>query len=242
MNYQNIDSLKNKLDELRPLKKEAIINLQNNFIVESTYNTNAIEGNSLTLKETKVVLEGITIGGKTLREHFEIINHKDAIFFVEQLAKSDTPLTEFDIKGIHSLILKNIDNKNAGKYRDINVRISGAEHTPPKHFELSLKMNQFIEWYKESRDSLHSIELAARVHVDFVKIHPFIDGNGRTARLLLNLELIKRGYPPIVIKAKNRLSYYEALDLAHVKNDYSYFLKLINEYLIESFDRYFFYL
>ncbi|MCK5780893.1 MAG: Fic family protein, partial [Psychrilyobacter sp.] len=234
------EKLKEKLDSYRPLPKEVLKNLHEDMVLRWTYNSNAIEGNTLTLKETKVALEGITIGGKTLREHFEVINHREAIEFIEELAKTNTLLKEQDIKLIHSLVLKNIDLKNSGRYRQNNVIISGAEHTPPSFFHLSEEMESFMKWYKTQGLSLHPVERAARVHVDFVGIHPFIDGNDRTARLLLNLELIKSGYPPIILKVEDKLKYYESLDLAHTKMDYTLFIKLILNAVEESFKPYFY--
>ena len=210
------------------------------LITRSTYHSNAIEGNTLTLKETKVALEGITIGGKTLREHFEAINHKDAILFMEDLAQKEERLSEYSIKQIHSLILKNIDDENKGKYRTTNVIISGAEHKPPQSFEVQSKMQEFIKKYNENITKLHPIELASFVHIEFVKIHPFIDGNGRTSRLLMNLELIKAGFPPVVIKLEDRLEYYKALDIANNENDYKPFLELMKKVIEKSFEPYFY--
>ena len=240
MDFSKIDRLKAKLDQHRPLSKEITKNLHENLVVEWTYNSNAIEGNTLTLQETKVVLEGITVGGKTLREHFEATNHKEAIFFIEELVQKNELLNEHDIKSIQVLILKNIDRDGAGKYRDINVLISGAEHRPPQAIEVASKMQEFIHWYIEKHNSLHPIELATRVHIDFVKIHPFADGNGRTSRLLMNLELIKHGYPPVIIKVADRLEYYKALDIAHTTKNYKPFMELTIKLVQESFENYFF--
>ena len=238
--FKKLDELKARLDKYRPLKKEIVQNLREDLILRWTYNSNAIEGNTLTLNETKVALEGITVGGKSLREHFEAINHKDAILFVEELAQKNQELNEHDIKSIHSLILKNIDNENAGKYRQNNVIISGATHLASSSLEVASKMQEFISWYKNEAKNLHPIERASRVHVDFVGIHPFIDGNGRTSRLLMNLELIKDGFPAVVIEAKDRVAYYDALDKAHTKGEYDDFIKLVCEGLERSFERYFF--
>jgi Fic family protein len=240
LNFEEIDKLKKKLDSFRPLPSEVLKNLHEDLVLRWTYNSNAIEGNTLTLKETKVALEGITIGGKTIREHFEVINHREAIFFVEDLVKKNEPLSQWQIKSIHQLILKNIDDKNAGSYRKNNVIISGASHVPPDFTQVPDLMESFIETYKSNFIKLHPVEKAARVHVDFVKIHPFIDGNGRTARLLMNLELMKSGFPPVILSVEKRLNYYEYLDLAHTKNDYQPFLKLIAEIVKESFNPYFY--
>jgi Fic family protein len=240
MNFEKADKLKEKLDKYRPLPSGIVKNLHEELVLRWTYNSNAIEGNTLTLKETKVALEGITIGGKTIREHFEAINHKEAILFIEDLVKKKEAITEWNIKLIHQLILKNIDDRNAGVYRSINVTISGAKHMPPEFIHLNEEMQSFIKWYKTKWKSLHPIERAARVHVDFVKIHPFVDGNGRTSRLLMNLELMKDGFPALIIPVEKRLEYYEALDLAHTKNDYSLFLKMILGLVESSFKPYWF--
>jgi Fic family protein len=240
MDFTTLDNLKSTLDSYRPLPKEIVSNLHENLIVEWTYNSNAIEGNTLTLQETKVALEGITIGGKTLREHFEAISHKEAILFIEELVQKDEGLSEFNIKSIHSLVLKNIDNENAGKYRDYNVLISGAEHTPVNAIDVPLKMQEFIKWYNKEAVNMHPIERAARIHVDFVGIHPFVDGNGRTSRLLMNFELIKSGFPPVIFKVKDRLEYYKALNTAHTTNNYMPFLELTYKIVKESFKPYFY--
>ena len=238
--FKKLDELKLKLDSFRPLDLSIVKNLHEDLVLRWTYHSNAIEGNTLTLKETKVALEGITIGGKTLREHFEAINHKDAILFMEDLAQKEDKLSEYSIKQIHSLILKNIDDENKGKYRTTNVIISGAEHKPPQSFEVQSQMQEFIKKYNENITKLHPIELASFVHIEFVKIHPFIDGNGRTSRLLMNLELIKAGFPPVVIKLEDRLEYYKALDIANNENDYKPFLELMKKVIEKSFEPYFY--
>ena len=143
--FKKLDELKLKLDSFRPLDLSIVKNLHEDLVLRWTYHSNAIEGNTLTLKETKVALEGITIGGKTLREHFEAINHKDAILFMEDLSQKEERLSEYSIKQIHSLILKNIDDENKGKYRTTNVIISGAEHKPPQSFEVQSQMQEFIK-------------------------------------------------------------------------------------------------
>lgn len=238
-NFTKINQFKMELDSFRPLPKEIVANIHENLIINWTYHSNAIEGNTLTINETKVVLEGITVGGKSLREHFEAINHKEAILFLEDLISDKQELSEGVIKNIHSLILKNIDNSNAGKYRSINVRISGAEHVPSNHVLLAEQMNNLIEQYK-SWSNLHPVKQAAMLHSEFVKIHPFVDGNGRTSRLLMNLALMQNGYPPAILPVSKRLRYYNALDKAHVKNEYDDFINLIIEIVEESFEPYWF--
>ena len=238
--FESLDKLKAKLDTYRPLPQHILKNLHEDLLLRWTYNSNAIEGNTLTLQETKVALEGITIGGKSLREHFEAINHKDAILFVESLAHTDESLNEYNIKQIHSLILKNIDDENRGSYRKTNVIISGAEHTPPQSFEVAQKMEQFIKEYETNKLIMHPIELASFVHIEFVGTHPFIDGNGRTSRLLMNLELIKAGFPPVVINVEDRLEYYKALDTAHTTGNNELFLQLMKKVVEKSFEPYFY--
>jgi len=226
--------MKNEIDSYRPLTNSLTLGLREKLIVEWTYNSNAIEGNTLTMSETKVVLEGITIGGKSVIEHLETINHKDAIVFLEELINEDEDISEWNIKNVHSLILKDIDNQNAGKYRSENVIISGANHIPANHSILIELMQKLMIEYNKEWNDFHPVIKACLLHGEFVKIHPFIDGNGRTARLLLNFELIKYGYTPIIITKIRRAEYYDALDFAHTTLDYSKFIKLISEFLIVS--------
>lgn len=228
------DKLKSKINTYRPLSKNILNRIRENLIVEWTYNSNAIEGNTLTIYETKVVLEGITVGGKSLKEHLEVINHKEAIGYLERLINNKIELSEFEIKNIHNLILRNIDSDNAGKYRNENVIIAGAKHTPPNHMIVKEEMEKIINNYHNEWNEYHPIIRASLLHGEFVKVHPFIDGNGRTARLLLNFELMKYGYPPIVIKTINRLTYYESLDYAHVNFDYTNFIELVSNLVNES--------
>lgn len=235
--FTKIDHLKATLDAHRPLHESVVKNLHEDLVLRWTYHSNAIEGNTLTLMETKVVLEGITVGGKSLREHFEAINHRDAILFVEELVQAREVLSEWQIRNIHQLILKNIDEQNAGRYRNLNVLISGAAHIPPDHLLVPEQMARFIT---SLNAELHPVEYAARVHVDFVGIHPFVDGNGRTSRLLMNLELMKAGFPPVVIPVEQRLRYYQALNNAHVKGDYQLFIELVVDVVEQSFEPYFF--
>lgn len=211
--FEEIYKRKMRLDALRPLDLRVVKSLQDDLILRWTYHSNAIEGNTLTLLETKVVLEnGITIGGKSLREHFETINHREVIFYVQDIIRKKELLSEWQIRSIHQLILKNIDNEYAGRYKNVNVEISGASHTPPDCTLLAEKMAQWLDWYPTQAHALHPIERAAKVHADFVGIHLFIDGNGRTSRLLMNLELMKSGYLTCIITVDRRLHYYETLD------------------------------
>lgn len=240
MDFSKLDTLKKKLDGFRPLPESVVKNIHEDLVLRWTYNSNAIEGNTLTLQETKVALEGITVGGKTMREHCEAINHREAILYIEELLRDQRPLDAWQVKNIHQLVLRNIDDANAGRYRTVNVVIAGAAHRPSEHFRVQEEMDAFFAWYAGAAQALHPVERAARVHADFVKIHPFVDGNGRTSRLLMNLELMKSGFPPAVLGVDRRLAYYAALDAAHVRNDYGLFLHLVSEIVEQSFEPYWF--
>lgn len=236
--FEQIDQKKAPLDEKRPLPNYTLKSLREKLLLEWTYHSNAIEGNTLTINETKVVLEGITVGGKTMREHLEVINHRNAITYVEGIVKNGEPLSEWQIKNIHRLILKGINDEYAGVYRDQQVFISGVKHVPPAPLLIYEQMDKLINWYEQETDHLHPITRGAMLHVIFVGIHPFIDGNGRTSRLLLNLELMKEGFPPIIIKVENRLQYYETLDKAHTEKDYGDFIQLVAKEVDDSLDLY----
>ena len=216
-----IEEKKSKLDSLRPLPAATLNRLKEQFTVEWIYNSNAIEGSTLTLRETQLIIEtGLTIGGKSLREHFEVTNHKDAIEYVETLADEKGPISAFHVRQIHKLVLSQIDNENAGQYRKTEVRIAGAKHIPPEVWEIPQRMADWENWLKDSQKKIHPVELAAQAHHRLVAIHPFIDGNGRTARLVMNLILFKMGYPPAVILRVNRKQYYQVLMQADAgKND-----------------------
>lgn len=232
-----IDADKATLDAARPLPRHTVASLREKLMLEWTYHSNAIEGNTLTLRETKVVLEGITVGGKSLREHFEATNHRDAILYVEDIVSKAEMLSEWQIRNIHSLVLKGIDNEEAGRYRHENVVIAGASTTPPDFLHLPAEMDALINWY-ESAANMHPVVRAAELHTRFVKIHPFIDGNGRTGRLLLNFELMKTGYPPAIIRKEDRLAYYDALDKACVSGDYGDITTLVAESVQRSLGTY----
>lgn len=236
--FAQLDQKKATLDNYRPLPANVVANLHEDLVLKWTYHSNAIEGNTLTLKETKVALEGITIGGKSLREHFEVINHKEAIGFVEDMVSNNQALTEWHIKALHQLVLKNVDDDNAGRYRTLNVLIAGAEHRPPNSMLVANDMQNFMAWYDTTAHTMHPVERAARVHADFVKIHPFVDGNGRTSRLLMNLELLKAGFPAALIQVEDRLAYYEALDKAHTLGDYTDFIALVAKATLQGFEPY----
>lgn len=235
--FDEVDNLKKKLDSKRPIPKETLKSLKESINLEWTYNSNGIEGNTLTLRETQVVLEGITVGGKSIKEHLEAINHEQAILFLDELVKEDNPITEWNIKNIHQLILKEIDNENAGKYRKENVTIKGAAHIPPDYITVPELMEKLILNYK-TWNIYHPIVKATLLHGELVKIHPFIDGNGRTSRLIMNLDLMNSGYNPIIIKKEDRLKYYEALDKAHTTGDYTDFVKLVTKLEVEMLKKY----
>ena len=212
---QRIDEGKRVIDKYRPLPRVILSRLRKQLIIEWTYNSNAIEGNTLTLKETLLILEdGLTIGKKSLKEHLEAINHRDAICFVEELASKSQKITERNVREIHSLILIEIDSNYSGRYRDIQVRISGSAHTPPEPLLVQESMERFsMERLLDTAD--HPVIQAAMAHFELVSIHPFVDGNGRTARLLMNLILIKNGYFPAIILKNDRKKYYDALEKGH---------------------------
>ena len=235
--FDEVDNLKKELDSKRPIPKETLKSLKESINLEWTYNSNGIEGNTLTLRETQVVLEGITVGGKSIKEHLEAINHEQAILFLDELVKDNEPISEWNIKNIHQLILKEIDNENAGKYRGENVTIKGATHIPPDYIKVPELMGKLILNY-ETWNNYHPIIRAALLHGELVKIHPFVDGNGRTSRLLMNLDLMNIGYNPIIIKKESRLKYYEALDKAHTTGNYTDFVKLVTKLEIEMLKKY----
>ncbi|MBN1888188.1 MAG: Fic family protein [Thermoflexales bacterium] len=215
-----LDKKKTQLDALRPLPAEAVRRLDEQLALEWIYNSNAIEGSTLTLRETQLILEtGLTIGGKSMREHFEVINHKEAIDYVEALAAGAAPITPFQVRQIHKLVLARIDDENAGQYRTLPVRIAGAPIQPPEAWEIQRLMNEWGDWLNGPAQSLHPIERAALAHHRLAAIHPFIDGNGRTARLVMNLMLMCDGYPPTIILRVNRRQYYRVLAQADKGNE-----------------------
>ena len=226
---------KSELDGRRPLTEGELERLNEEFIVEYTYNSNAIEGNTLTLRETDLVLRGLTIDKKPLKDHMEAVGHKEAFEFVSQLVKDNAPLSESIIKQIHFLVLA--DKKDdRGVYRRVPVRIMGAHHEPVQPYLIEPEMEQLLHDYQKSNE--HIVTKLARFHIEFEGIHPFIDGNGRTGRLLVNLELMKAGFPPIDIKYADRISYYNAFDEYHIKHDVSAMEKLFARYVNSRLDMY----
>lgn len=230
-----IDKKKKELDTKRPLTEGEVSRLNEEFIVEYTYNSNAIEGNTLTLRETDLVLRGLTIDKKPLKDHMEAVGHKEAFDYVRELVKDNIPISESIIKKIHFLVLA--DKKNdRGVYRRIPVHIMGASHEPVQPYLIESKMEQLLMNFKESEE--HIVTKLAHFHIEFEAIHPFIDGNGRTGRLLVNLELMKAGYPPIDIKYMDQVAYYNAFDEYHVKNNLSAMENLFAKYINERLDMY----
>ena len=238
MDFTKIDALQNKLKAMRPLNEAELKRLRNEFMIENTYNSNAIEGNTLTLRETALILqEGITIAEKPIREHLEVIGHKDAFAYVISLADASAPLTERVIKEIHALVLMN-DANNRGVYRSVPVTILGAAHTPPQPYLIQPQMEQLLADYDSIKQEKHIIEAAAMFHLQFEGIHPFINGNGRTGRLLLNLELIKAGLLPINIKFAHRRRYYDCFDQYYANGHTAEpLVQLIAEYEAEELEK-----
>ena len=187
--------LKEQLSALRPLPEEALKKIQDALDIEYTYESNRIEGNTLTLQETALVVnEGVTISGKSMREHLEAINHTEAISYIKDIAKQAIEISERTIKEIHALILHGIDRENAGRYRTVPVMISGSTHMPPQPYLIEKQMEDFILRFKQmEKEKVHPVLIAAYLHDELVRIHPFIDGNGRTSRLLMNLYLLRNG-------------------------------------------------
>ncbi len=230
-----IDQKKKELDGRRPLTEGEAARLNEEFIVEYTYNSNAIEGNTLTLRETDFVLRGLTIDKKPLKDHMEAVGHKEAFEYVSELVKDNVPISESIIKQIHFLVLA--DKKDdRGVYRRVPVRIMGAQHEPAHPYMIEPRMEQLLRDYAGSTE--HIVTKLARFHIEFEGIHPFIDGNGRTGRLLVNLELMKAGYPPIDIKFTDRITYYNAFDEYYVKHKLSAMENLFAGYIEARLDKY----
>ncbi len=233
---KTIELLKDSLNTLRPLTPGELERLSEEFMIEYTYDSNAIEGSTLTLEETALLLkENITIAEKPLNFHLSAIGHKDAYYYIEDLIKNKKDLTESEILNIHSLVLMDRP-QDKGRYRNLPVRILGSNATLSEPYMIKPKMEELIDWYKH--DSKSIIEKIAIFHLKFETIHPFIDGNGRTGRLLLNFELMKHDYVPINIKHKEKIKYYEAFKLWSELEDSSYMIDLICDYLIDELKRY----
>ncbi len=233
-----IEEKKLKLDGKRPLPESALQRIKQDLYVEWSYNSNGIEGNTLNLNETRMVLnEGITVKGKTMREHLEITNHHDAITFVEELATKTQSISERNLLRVHEIVMTKIEKEFAGRYRNGMVRIVGANFTPPNYAKLDTLMRNYLKFVDKNPLDLNPLVLAAIMHHRFVWVHPFFDGNGRTIRLLMNLFLMQRGYPPAIILKNDRKKYYEALNQAN-NNNYEKLILLIMQAIERSLDIY----
>ena len=239
---QECDTLKARLSEMRPLPADALKKIEDALAIEYTYESNRIEGNTLTLQETELVVnEGVTISGKSMREHLEAINHAEAIDYIKDFAKSGIGISERTIKEIHALVLHGINRENAGRYRSVPVMISGSRHTPPQPYLIGKQMEDFILHFRELEvQKAHPVLIAAYLHDELVRIHPFIDGNGRTSRLLMNLHLLRNGYTIVNLKGsdEDKIGYYKALETSHVDDDPKEFQKLVAEAEKASLERY----
>lgn len=233
---QKADSYKQKISSARPLAKEELKSLDDYFRIGFTYSSNALEGNTLTISETKILLEdGITVGGRPLKDCYEAVGHGSAYDFMLELARQeDMDITEETIKKLHRLFYQKVNADQAGQYRSIQVYISGTEYIPPAPDEIPRRMAQLIDRIHSSNIALHPIELAAMAHKCLVDIHPFIDGNGRTARLLMNLILVNAGYGVVSVPPVWRNDYINALSASRRLNDMEPFCKLITECVIET--------
>ena len=233
--FASVDALKARLDAHCPLSPDVVSQIREDMRVRFTYHSNAIEGNTLTLRETDLVLRGLTIDQKPLKDHMEAVGHKEAFDFVSELVKDNVPISESIIKQIHYFVLAD-KKEDRGVYRRVPVRIMGAQHEPVQPYLIEPKMEQLP--YDFAASTEHIVTKLARFHIEFEGIHPFIDGNGRTGRLLVNLELMKAGFPPIDIKFTDRIAYYNAFDEYHVKHNLSAMENLFAGYINARLDMY----
>ena len=237
---KRIESKMHELNRLRPLPPSAVNKLRQQFEIEMTYNSNGIEGNKLTLKETYLVIsEGITVKNKSLRDHLEAKDHYEALEFIMELAEHGKPQTVSEqlIKTLHQIVVRDIEKEWAGRYRNSNVMITGARHKPPEAINIPLEMEKLIRWFRKNESKLHVIELAALIHHKFVSIHPFFDGNGRVSRLLMNVILLHQGYPLSVVLKNDRKKYYDTLAKAD-EGDYTPFVRMMAQSVERSLDIY----
>lgn len=239
---QEVDALKAELSTLRPLPPEALKKIEDALEMEYTYESNRIEGNTLTLQETALVVnEGITISGKSMREHLEAINHAQAVDFIKDIARQKIEISERTIKEIHAIVLHGINRENAGRYRTVPVMITGSTHMPPQPYLIEKLMEDFILKFQQmEQEGAHPVVIAAYLHDELVRIHPFIDGNGRTCRLLMNLYLLQHGYTIVTLKGDNekKLQYYRALEKSHTEHKPDAFYMLVAGAEKESLQRY----
>lgn len=232
-----VDSLHTQWNQMKPLEGIALRKFQEHFRISYTHESNKIEGNTLTLQDTfLVVCEGLTISGKTMSEHLEAINHSDAIDFVADIVQRKEALSSRTVNEIHSLVLRGIEPTNAGKYRTVPVRIGGSTHVPPEPYMLTKYMEDYFRFYNRNKSSIHPVILAAEMHERLVTIHPYIDGNGRTSRLIMNMILLRHGFTIANLKGDNesRLKYYRSLNKIQSEHDSTDFYHLILDASIES--------
>ena len=237
--FDKISSLRQEIDSYRPLTPGELARLSEEFMVSFTYNSNAIEGNTLTLQETALVLEGITIDKKPLKDHLEAVGHRDAFLYVLDLVQKKEPISEKVIKDIHSLVLMD-QPQDKGVYRRIPVKIMGAVHEPVQPYMVPVRMEQLLSEYHDDSRISHMVERVAWFHLEFEAIHPFIDGNGRAGRMLVNLELMKAGFPPISIKFADRRRYYDCFTEYHQTGSTKVMTELFGSYLEQELERYLF--
>lgn len=229
-----IDTLKQKLDSLRSRDNDSI---RDALDIQYTYDSNRIEGNTLTLRETDIIIhKGLTVSGKSMREHLEATNHYEAVHFIRDLVKDNITVSSNIVKQIHAIILQGVDRENAGVYRSVPVAISGSRHIPPQPLLIPDLMEDFDSYIQKDSLQLHPVIVAADVHEKIATIHPFTDGNGRTARLVMNLVLMQHGYPIANIPGDtdSRLAYYSALEKFNTDNDKEDFYLLIGKYVLEG--------
>ncbi|HSW97480.1 MAG TPA: Fic family protein, partial [Candidatus Saccharimonadales bacterium] len=230
---------KSRLDSYKPIQKNVLDNLEEWYRIELTYTSNAIEGNTLTRQETALIVEkGITVEGKSVQEHLEAINHAEAFTYIQELAKQKkrNELKLQDILDIHRMILKKIDDADAGRLRNTPVRISGSTTILPNPLRVPYLMGEFIQWLQTTTDN--PIQVASDAHFKLVTIHPFVDGNGRTARLLMNFILIQAGFPPAIIKKEERSRYLTSLEMGQTKGQLDSYYELLNDSINRSLDIY----
>ena len=234
---KGIDQKKQILDQSRPLPSASVKSLVDDFRLRFTHETTAIEGNTLTLRETQAVLEeGITVHGKSLREHLEVINANESLDFLESAIKTNEQVTERLMMRFHEILMKGILKEEVGMYRRIPVYIKGAKHVPPNWIKIPKLMQEFETWLRDSND-LHPVVLAAKAHIRLARIHPFVDGNGRTCRLLVNYILMQHGYPPALFSSDKRDEYMKALDEVEDGNE-DEFIQVTSQAVEWTMDRY----
>ena len=230
-----IDVDKARLDAARPLSPPALASLQERLRLEWTPDANATELHTLPQREIQVVLDHMTMDGKSLPQHCETMGHRDAMRYFEELVANNEPVSAWQIRSMHNIVLKRRPGEEACRYRHVNVAIAGARTMPPDFLDVPAELAALVEW-RATVESMHPVARAAELHTRFVRIHPFVDGNGRTGRLLLNVELMKSGYPPAVIRREDRAAYCALLDDACASHDYTGIARLIAESVQRSCD------